>query len=212
MYTNLINKINELRNIKKQINFIQIGAYDGHSMDDIANIVLNENDKGIFIEPNPFIINDLKENKKNFKNATILEVAVIPDENFFNEFFHVHINGGGSSFIRGLANKEKTESENFKVIDIKKITVNELFKKYVDFDVDIVFTDCEGYDFDINKKILQFCKPSILYMEAWDTKDLNNLFNKQRITTRNEMFKFLEENSYQIFFESKGENLFCYLN
>lgn len=211
MYNDLISKINELRKLKKNLNFIQIGAYDGCSIDDIANIVLNENDKGIFIEPNPFIMNKLKENKKNFKNATILEVAVIPDENFYNEFFHVNINGGGSSFIRGLANNEKTENNNFKVIDIKKITVNELFKKYINFDIDILFTDCEGYDFDINKKILQFCKPSILYMEAWNTIDLNNLFNKQRITTRDEIFKFLEENGYQIYFESNGENLYCYL-
>jgi hypothetical protein len=51
MNTILIAKIDELRSKKNQINFIQIGAYDGFSMNDITNVTLNENDRGIFIEP-----------------------------------------------------------------------------------------------------------------------------------------------------------------
>jgi hypothetical protein len=211
MNTILIAKIDELRSKKNQINFIQIGAYDGFSMNDITNVTLNENDRGIFIEPNPFIIDKLKENKKNYINSTILELAVIPDENFYNEFFHVQVDGGGSSFIRGMFNNENVESEKFKVIDIKKITVNALIKNYVDFDIDVVFTDCEGYDFDINKKILEYCKPSILYMEAWNTKDLYSISSKQKLTTRDEMIQFLEKKGYETFFEPLGQNLICYL-
>jgi hypothetical protein len=49
-------------------------VYDGISMDDIANIALNENDRGIFIEPNPFIINELKENINNRLNEKNIKI------------------------------------------------------------------------------------------------------------------------------------------
>jgi len=207
----LFNKINELRLIKKQISFLQIGAYDGISMNDIANVVLNENDRGIFIEPNPYILSELKKNKSNFINSKILSYAVLPDNDFYHDFFHVHKNGGGSSFIRGMFNNEIPESENYEVVNIQTITVEELFKQHIDFEIDIVFTDCEGYDFDINKKILEVHKPKIIYMEAWNTIDLNTK-SKQKITTRDEMIQHLKNNGYKTIFENIGENLTCFLS
>lgn len=205
----LLDEINHIRNIKEKINFIQIGAYDGISMNDIGNIILNNNDIGLFIEPNPFILNELIENKKTYLNSKILSFAVIPDENFYHQYFHVHKNGGGSSFVRGLYNGEYSPDTNFEVMKVETITVENLWKTYVNFSVDVLITDCEGYDFDINKKVLEICKPKIIYMEAWDTGNLN--FN-QKITTRNDMFSFMKENNYNIFFEKKDENLICILN
>ena len=46
------DKINKYREFKNNLNFIQIGAYDGVSFNDMANITLLPTDKGIFIEPN----------------------------------------------------------------------------------------------------------------------------------------------------------------
>jgi FkbM family methyltransferase len=209
----LVEKIKKIRKEKKQLNFLQIGAYDGQSLDDIANKILNENDKGIFIEPNPYVIEQLRQNKKNYINSEILPFAIIPDNNFYHKHFHVHKNGGGSTFIKGLLNDEILESGDYEIIDIKTITVEDLFKKYINFNVDIVFTDCEGYDFDINKNILNFCKPKILHMEAWniDNSSINNNTKQQKITTRTEMFEFLHINGYETIFESYGENLICYL-
>lgn len=209
MNKKLIDKVNELRKIKNNLNFLQIGAYDGISMKDPANIILNENDIGIFIEPNPYILNELKYNKINYKNSIILPFAIIPDNEFYHEFFHIHKNGGGSSFIRGMINKNIIESDEFTLLDIKIITVLELFKKYINYDIDILFTDCEGYDFDINKKILELCKPKIIYMEAWNTIDLKRFTNQ--ITTRDEMIEFLNNNGYDTIFEKIDENLICIL-
>lgn len=204
----LIDKVNRIRNEKNQITFIQIGAYDGVSMDDIGNIILRHNDKGIFLEPNQYIIDVLRENKKNYIYSKILPYAIIPDKNFYHKHFHIHKNGGGSSFLRGLINGETSPDINFEVSNVEIMTVEYFWKNFVDFDVDILITDCEGYDFDINKKILSFCKPRIIYMEAWDTKNLNT---EQKITSRDDMISFMKENNYDVYFDNIGENLICYL-
>lgn len=202
----LSKPINEIRNKKENINFVQIGTYDGVSMDDIGNTILNINDYGLFIEPNPFILDKLIENKKRYKNCKILPFAVIPDKNFYHEHFHVHRNGGGSSFVRGLYNGETSTDINFEVMDVGIITVEDLWDKYVNFDIDILITDCEGYDFDINKKILDICEPKIIYMEAWNTQDLK--FN-QKITTKDEIVLFLKNKKYNVICDDKDQNLIC---
>jgi hypothetical protein len=205
----IIEKIDELRKQKNQINFVQIGAYDGKSIDDVANKILITDDVGLFIEPNPHILDVLKKEKEKFVNSKILPFAIIPDNNFYHEHFHVHKFGGGSSFIRGLHDGPLSIHEHYEVLKVETITVEELFKSYIDFEIDVLFTDCEGYDYDINKKILEICLPKIIYMEAWDTK---NLDLPQKITTRDEMFDFLKTKNYDCFFNSYGENLTCLLN
>ena len=139
----------------------------------------------------------------NFINSKILDFAIIPDENFYHENFHVQIDGGGSSFVRGLYNGNKSPEEKFKVLEVKIMTVKDLIENYVDFEIDFLLTDCEGYDFDINKKIIEINKPKIIHMEAWDTKDLHL---SQKITTRDEMCEFLENNGYEIYFNKIGEH------
>lgn len=202
----LLKFIHEIRNEKENINFVQIGAYDGVSINDVGNIILDINDYGLFIEPNPLILDKLIENKKKYKNSKILPFAVIPDRNFYHQYFHVHKNGGGSSFVRGLYNGETSTDINFEVMNVEIITVEDLWDKYVNFDVDILITDCEGYDFDINKKVLNICEPKIIYMESWDTKDLK--FN-QKLTTKDEMVLFLKNKKYDIIYDDKGQNLIC---
>jgi len=208
----LNEKILRIREKSSHINFIQIGAYDGVSLDDAANEVLNENDRGIFIEPNPYILDTLRYNKRNFISSKILPFAVIPNSDFYHKHFHVDKFSGQSSFVKGLTNEEKVENEKYEVVDVQCITVEDLFKKYVNFNVDVIFTDCEGYDYDINKKILEFCKPEILYMEAWNIEE--NTFDckeRQKLITKQEMFEFLKVSGYEIIYDQHGENLTCYL-
>jgi hypothetical protein len=49
----LLEKVNEIRKTNGKLNFLQIGAYDGISMDDVANILLKFEDRGFFIRLPP---------------------------------------------------------------------------------------------------------------------------------------------------------------
>ena len=44
----LTEKFNQIRLKNNKVKFVQIGAYDGESLDDMANLTINKNDKGLF--------------------------------------------------------------------------------------------------------------------------------------------------------------------
>jgi hypothetical protein len=71
-------------------------------------------------------------------------------------------------------NKDILESENFELGSVKQITVEELIKNYLDFIPDVYFIDCEGYDHDIVKNVLDYQSPEIFYFESWDMKNIND--------------------------------------
>ena len=196
-------KINEKRSVNRNLNFIQIGAYDGVSFNDVANLTLIPEDKGIFIEPNKNIFDTLKKNKKGFESSSFLNI--IPNENFDHEYFYIDQYGGQSTFVNNVFNEKIHIEEK---VDFS--TVSELFSKYIDFKIDIIFLDCEGYDHDIVKELLKIQKPDILYFESWDTKNLNNNLNSNKFTTREEILEILLKTGYTIKFEPTEENIIAF--
>ena len=92
------------------------------------------------------------------------------------------------------------------------MTVDEFYEKYVNFDVDIIFLDCEGYDHDIIKKLLNIQEPNLIYFESWNTKNLNSQLNENVFTTRDEIIDILTSKGYFINFEPTEENIIAYKN
>jgi FkbM family methyltransferase len=199
------NKIIEIRLKKESLNFIQIGAYDGVSFNDIANLTLLPTDKGLFIEPNDRIFGLLKDNKLNFKESNFLKVAIIPNNEFESEVFYIDQYGGQSTFVKNVLNERIHVSDR-----VETLTVHELFSKNVDYNVDVCFLDCEGYDHDIIKELLKYQNPEILYFESWNTVDLNNQLGQKKFTTREEIIDILHENGYKVEFEPTEENIIAY--
>ena len=206
----LTEKFNQIRLKNNKVKFVQIGAYDGESLDDMANLTINKNDKGLFIEPNYYIFNKLKKNKKEFSESNFLVFAILPNNNFNQEYFHVQKDGGGSSFIRGYMNKDILESKNFELGSVKRITVEELIKNYLDFIPDVYFIDCEGYDHDIVKNVLDYQSPEIFYFESWDMKNINYALNDNLFTNRNDIMEFLKNKKYEVIFNKLSENILAY--
>lgn len=198
-------KINELRNKKQSLNFIQIGAYDGVSFNDMANITLLPTDKGIFIEPNNKIFDVLKNNKNEFKESKFLKIAIIPNSDFDHNVFYIDQHGGQSTFVQNVFNDKIHITEQ-----VETLTVDELYNDHVNFNIDVCFLDCEGYDHDIIKTLLKLQKPEILYFESWNTITLNNQLNENKFTTRDEILEILSNNGYETKFEPIEENIIAY--
>lgn len=206
----LTDKINKIRESRDNLFFVQIGVYDGKSMDDMANQVIKETDIGVFIEPNHYIFEKLKYNKNNFSRSLFLDFAVLPHENFYKEYFHIQKTGGGSGFVRGMLNKNLVESENFELGNIKTLSVKELLNNHLDFIPDVYFIDCEGYDHDIVLNILEIQKPEMIYFESWNMIDINNILGKKIFTTRDEIKIILSDFNYEYIFDEVGENILAY--
>lgn len=208
-YNKVISEVNNLRiNKGGHLNIVQIGTYDGVEMDDICNLCADYDDNITFIEPNYLIFNQLINEKKKYNKANFLDVAVIPNKNFYHEDFYIHKTGGGSTFVKALINPD-LENNNYIIKKVKVITVEELLK-FIDHRCDVFFIDVEGYDHDIVKNILNYIKPDILYFESWNMVDVNNKLNKDYFTTRNEIIDILNKNGYYTEFNnSNGENIFA---
>jgi FkbM family methyltransferase len=201
------NKINELRLINGCINFVQMGAYDGVSFNDTANLCLDKNDRGVFIEPNLYIFDNLKENKKDYINCDFLNCAIIPNDTFNSNEFYINVdkNKGTSTFIKDITNRGQLFEQH--IVETK--TVEELLKS-INYNINIFFIDCEGYDNDIVKNIFNFYQPDMLFFESWNTKHLNDNIEDLNLTTREEIISFLELNNYKVIFDEKSENILTY--
>lgn len=200
-------QIELLRKKREKLNFIQIGAYDGVSFGDMANITLLPSDTGIFIEPNIRIFEKLKENKNSYEDSIFLNLAIIPNKDFYHDVFFVDRSGGQSTFVKNVYNEKIHE-----VVNVVTLTVDELFNNHVNFDVDIVYLDCEGFDHDIIINMLKIQEPEIIYFESWNTVNLNNQMNENILTTREEIIQILTEKKYTIEFEPKEENIIAFKN
>lgn len=199
------SKVNDLRKVRQNLSFLQIGAYDGVSFNDMANLTLSTTDNGFFIEPNDRVFEILKNNKTEFKESTFLKIAIIPNKNFESDVFYVDQYGGQSTFVKNVFN-ERIHITN----QVETITVQELLTTTIKSNLDICFLDCEGYDHDIIKELLKYQNPEIIYFESWNTVDLNNQLGENKFTTREEIISILKQYGYNIEFEPIEENILAY--
>lgn len=203
--------VDEIRksNLNK-LNFIQIGAYDGVSYNDTANVCLLPTDKGIFIEPNYIIFPKLIENKKDFKNSKFMEIAIVPNDNFLlNDKFLLNEIGGTSSFIKYI-NDGNLYFPNFKWTKVKILTVKDFLSNNVDFNVDLLFMDCEGYDHDLVFEFLKYIEPKVIFFESWNTESINNRETDILLKTRDEIINYLISKGYKTEFFEVDENILSY--
>ena len=113
--------------------------------------------------------------------------------------------GGQSTFVQNVFNDKIHITEQ-----VETLTVDEFYNDHVNFNIDVCFLDCEGYDHDIIKTLLKLQKPEILYFESWNTITLNNQLNENKFTTRDEILEILSNNGYETKFEPIEENIIAY--
>jgi hypothetical protein len=207
----IVDILSDIRlNTERPIGFLQLGSHNGSSYDDVANKILEKDDVGTFIDANPNIINDLIQNKKYIINSKILNVAVIPNDNFLeNRRILLDVTGGTSTFIKFISNKNEI-FDNFEWYDPTLISVKDLVDEYIKYELDILLIDCEGYDHDLVFEFLKYTKPKLLYFESWDTTHINAFGLDIKLKTRSEVIELLKNKGYNFEFFEKSENILAY--
>jgi FkbM family methyltransferase len=193
----------------KEFKFIQVGANDGVSFDNLYDLVIKRDSKGIVIEPLIEFYKQLELNYSNFKDIIKINKAVHPTskeayiykvvENALNKY---------PIWVQGCASfdPEHLKKLNIDSNDISKLTVisdnlmNIYIQNYHFTSVDYFQIDTEGFDFEVLKMIdFKLLKPSII---KYEHTNLNKIDLKKSIT-------LLRKNGYFIFYET--EDIFACL-
>lgn len=203
----------------KDFFFIQLGANDGKTRDRMYSYISKYNLSGLLVEPQKEVFNKLKENYKDetqlqFANIAISEIDgsqtffkvkqnLINDRNYFET---TAISSLDKEITKRSIRKriphviEKISedlNDYIEEVTVSTLTFSSLLKQNNIKNVDLLFTDCDGYDGKIIKSInFDTFKPKVINYESCVLSD----------EERKECELILEQQGYQIF---RHENDTC---
>ena len=152
-----LNNIKNYKNKQKLIYIIQVGSHIGNTNNDYLYNNINPNFKYILIEPVPYLFNQLKENYKSYNNITFLNIAI----SNYNGFINLYIpseNNDFSKLVHWTSQLSSVNKEHISTfvpecivdkISVECKTLNTLIKEYNITEIEYLYTDTEGHDYDI---------------------------------------------------------------
>ena len=169
---------------------VQIGACDGIVYDDTRGFLDLYSWKGVFVEPIPELFEQLKENFKDrdykFVNAAITKesgtvtMLNVPESSIANQENGIRECFKGMSSVwppkNGLGSDDEYDTsirENFaKKIEVRSLSLEDLFKETDTTEFDIFIVDAEGCDYDIFMQLdLNKYKPKFIRLETCNLTD-----------------------------------------
>ena len=205
------NLVNDLYEKKQNLSFVQIGTMDGITNDNMYSHIINKKMRGVLVEPIPYWFNKLKETYKNinyvsFENAAVslsngeTNMFYVNPEKVKNEKLPDWYNGHSSILYQHAPGNLWGIKGSSTQIKVNSINLDTLTKKHNIEDIDIYFSDCEGYDLDIIKQLdFNKFKPSIINIES-------NKLNHEDIKWFEETLKRNNYEYINFFFPSDGHS------
>jgi FkbM family methyltransferase len=158
VYKNKIDAMESFLNGLKNIKYvIQVGSHIGNTINDYLYNNINPSFKYIMIEPVEYLFNQLKENYILYDNIIFLNIAI----SNYDGFIDLYIPSEKNDFTKlvgwcsqlGSANKDHISTFVPECI-VDKITIecktlNTLIKEYNIKNLEYLYTDTEGHDYDI---------------------------------------------------------------
>lgn len=187
VYIIVLTTFIKLKITKGEFFFAQVGANDGKTGDPFYNIVKFFNWKGIMFEPVPYVFEKLKENYSDNKNIILENSALTKSTDKLNFYYLKKDNNPNlpnwydqiGSFNLEVLKKHKDSIEGFDNLlthtEVPTTTFEEVIKKYKLKNIDFIFIDTEGYDYEIVKMVpFKKINPSLILFEHkhLDEKDL----------------------------------------
>ena len=154
--------------------FVQIGANDGKSFDDLYEFVTCNNVHGIVVEPVEDYFRDLVANYRDFPSITPVNAALHPTLKKATIYrVHPDLESDLPDWTRGIASfdpehhkKSRTKSEAMVKEKVRCITWKELISSYQINKIDLLQIDTEGFDLEILKMVeWKTTKPGIVKFE-----------------------------------------------
>jgi O-methyltransferase len=153
---------------------IQVGSHIGNTSNDYLFNKINPDFKYIMIEPVPYLFNMLKENYKSYNNITFLNIAISNYDGVLDLYAPSEKNDFTNlvSWASQLASVNKDHIHTFVpncIVDNIKVkckTLNTLINEYNIKEIEYLYTDTEGHDYDILMNLnLSLIKPKNIIFE-----------------------------------------------
>ena len=186
---------------KGKMTFIQVGANDGFTGDNIFWFIKYHLWSGILIEPVGYLFEKLKRTYKHCSNQLFFENVAISEKDEIKEFYYIENFQEDQQYpewLKQLGSFKKEHVEwvekaypglQMKAEKINCVLLTSLVEKYNYHNLDFLYIDVEGYDFEIIKSI-DFSKlnPRLIYYEH------RHLSSEDKENSK----KFLTEKGYDI--------------
>ena len=167
---------------------VQLGVCVGN--DDLTKLIgNNQPELLVLVEPMSIHNDKIKKCYEWVDNLNLENIAISLDEKE-EMLFYYHENDGplyevSSTNVNHIL-KHGYSMEGVKELNVKCLSINNLFKKYNLVDVDILFIDTEGID-DLIIKSIDF-----------DTFKIREIYFENLHLTQNDIYSFLENKGYSI--------------
>ena len=182
----------------KKYQFIQIGANVGNTENDpVFKNVKNKHWTGILIEPNPKAFNQLIKNYSDFNHLSFEQLAISDkgsgNISLFVDNFFIDNNGNGegtsqhaSCNYNVIVHQLQHHPDELTTISCSCSTVKDIFNKYsIDYVVDYLFVDTEGFDAKIITSI-DFYQTKFNYVQY----EISHMTNQEAFDTHHYICNF----------------------
>lgn len=176
----------------RKLSFVQVGANDGKQGDPIHSHVLAHGAQALLIEPQPWLIEDLRNNYAAFTGDLMVENIAIGPENgtlalhiLKREFWDDYITRVGRSptpifspdreqVLQRIAPRlglDRDEAEScLDMIEVPMQPLSEVIARHGLDDPDVLQIDCEGWDVQVILSLGE-CRPAIINFESFNLSD-----------------------------------------
>ena len=201
-------ELSKLTTRRKRITFVQIGANDGKSRDNVFGLAKRFKWKGLLVEPVPHLFSALKDNYRGSEEI-ICECVAIANEDGELTLYRLNNKEGlprlpSEADFLGSFFKDVIMRHSHLVPNIGDYLISQpvracrlmpLLAKHSIQKIDLLMVDVEGFDYQVLKQAdLQLLGPELIIYES------KHLSDHDKIAAQ----KFLSDNGYS--FEDYGEN------
>lgn len=158
-----------------QISFIQVGANDGISFDNIYPFFKSHNCTGLLVEPLPYFFARLKLNYADSPSITPLNIALHPTADTFDIYSvnpkelykYPHWVSGIASFNKEHLIQNSVNESDLVADAVACKSLSKLIGEYGLQELDYLQIDTEGFDYEIIKMIdFRQVKPKLIKFES----------------------------------------------
>jgi FkbM family methyltransferase len=148
------------------LTFLQIGAFDGQTDDDLHDLVVRYKLRGVLVEPQPAAFSRLAETYRNEPQVTLLQAAIAESEGVRELYCRRGVASMAASFHRDHLRRHGIPDDEIVARHVSCLTVESALQAGGFDSIDFVQIDAEGYDWPIIRSI-DFAKirPAILRFE-----------------------------------------------
>jgi FkbM family methyltransferase len=170
--------------------FVQIGAYDGRTLDPIYRYVKEYHWAGLLVEPQPAVFECLKVTYAGEPQLTLVNAAVSREDGTAT-LYTVATDGPPTeaqvmaSFDRGLLVRQLPTGTPVVALTVPAFTLATLFRAHGVRAIDLLQIDAEGFDYEVVKMIdFAVVRPTVIHYEHRHLSDADRVACERLLTAQ----------------------------